>query len=109
MSKKKQKIGVVFSTNPDFDFSFEEDAAQDTLPPAEQQLRVFIEKKGRKGKPVCIVAGFVGTDDDLKSLAKSLKTHCGTGGSVKDGEVILQGTMRDKIIAYLNKEGYQAR
>jgi translation initiation factor 1 len=108
-NSKNKPFGVVFSTNPDFDYITDGDGAQETLPPAEQNLRVHIEKKGRKGKPVSIVTGFVGSDDDLADLARILKTKCGVGGSAKEGDIILQGTMRDKVVAVLLKLGYGAR
>lgn len=106
---KKDRSGIVFSTDPDFDYVYSDDAEEDTLPPDQQQLRVYIEKKGRKGKPVCIVTGFVGTSDDLSELARTLKTKCGVGGSAKDGEIILQGTMKDKVVGTLVNLGYKAK
>ena len=106
---KKDRLGIVFSTDPDHEYEYDEGFEEDTLPAAQQNLRVFVEKKGRKGKPVCVVTGFVGTPDDLSELARTLKTKCGVGGSAKDGEIILQGTMRDKVVAVLNKLGYKAR
>jgi len=108
-NSKNKPFGVVFSTNPDFEFNNEGDDDQDTLSPVDQDLRVHIEKKGRKGKPVCVVTGFVGSDDDMADLARTLKTKCGVGGSAKDGEIILQGTMKDKVVAVLRKLGYGAK
>jgi len=109
MSKKKNKKsneGIVYSTDPDFDYSLEKNETRETLPPAEQEIRVWLDKKQRAGKRVTLVKGFIGSDDDLKELGKEVKTKCGTGGSVKDGEIIIQGDFRDKVIDFLNKEGY---
>jgi len=108
-NSKNKPFGVVFSTNPDFEFSTDNDADEDTLPPSGQDLRVHIEKKGRKGKPVSIVTGFVGSHDDLTDLARTLKTKCGVGGTAKDGEIILQGTMKDKVVVVLKALGYRAK
>ena len=106
---KKNRIGIVYSTDPEHDYDYRSEFEEETLPPGQQELRVFIEKKGRKGKPVCVVSGFVGSSDDLSDLARALKTKCGVGGSAKEGEVILQGTMRDKVIGVLKDMGYRAR
>ena len=105
-NEKNKPFGVVFSTNPDFEFSTDGDGEEETLSPEDQDLRVHIEKKGRKGKPVSIVTGFVGSDDDLADLARQLKTKCGVGGSAKEGEIILQGTMSDKVVKVLKGLGY---
>lgn len=96
---------IVYSTNPDFNFEPDEPQVA-TLAPERQKLRVCIERKGRGGKTATIVKGFVGTDDDLQALAKQLKTKCGTGGSAKDGEIIIQGELREKIVALLMSLGY---
>ena len=106
---KKDRLGIVFSTNPDFEYEYDEHDDEETLDPSEQELRVHIEKKGRKGKPVSIVTGFVGSDDDLAALAKQLKVKCGVGGSAKDGEIVLQGTMKDKVVKTLVGLGYRAK
>ncbi len=106
MSDWKDRLGVVFSTNPDFSYRSNAEDEPDTLPRCEQKLRVSIEKQGRGGKVVTIVRGFIGQADDLKVLGKMLKTRCGVGGSVKDGEVIVQGNLRDKVIALLKSDGY---
>ena len=102
----KDRLGVVYSTNADFQFTTEEEEQQETLPKNEQRLRVAIEKNGRGGKVVTIVRGFVGTEDDMKSLGKFLKTKCGVGGSVKDDEIIIQGNLKDKVITLLTADGY---
>lgn len=105
---KKGKNRVVYSTNPDYSYE-EEGQQEETLPPEEQELTVRIDTKGRKGKVVTLIDGFVGTSDDLKVLEKSLKTKCGVGGSSKDGQVILQGSAIDKAIDLLNDLGYRSR
>ncbi|NCU06314.1 MAG: translation initiation factor [Chitinophagaceae bacterium] len=108
MSKKNKpdSRGFVFSTDPDFHFEEQERVQQDTLPPAQQNLRVKLETKHRAGKTVTLVDGFAGTDDDAEKLGKQLKNFCGTGGSVKDGEIIVQGDQRDKVLQFLLKNGY---
>ena len=103
---KKKKIGVVYSTNPEYDYDYEEREEMETLEPNQQKLRVFIDRKMRKGKEVTIVESFVGTESDLKDLGKTLKSKCGVGGSVKDGEIIIQGNQKDKVHDLLIKMGY---
>lgn len=110
MGKNKNKIGVVYSTNPDYQFEYEgEDEMLDTLPPSQQKLRVRIERSGRGGKTVTVVDNFIGTDDDLNDLGKTLKTKCGVGGSVKDGQIIVQGDFKDRVVALLKDMGYNAK
>ena len=109
MSKKKNVVGVMYSTNPDFKYSFENNSEQETLPPQQQNIRVFIEKKHRGGKTVTIIKDFVGKIDDLEELGKLLKSKCGTGGTVKDGEILIQGDFRDKIMTILLEKGYKAK
>ena len=109
MNKKKEFKNIVYSTNPDFQYEYEEDEQVETLPPSQQNLKIHLEKKHRGGKTVSIVKDFIGSDDDLKELGKILKSKCGTGGSVKDGEIIIQGDFRDKIMDILLKEGYKAK
>jgi len=112
MAKKKMKKldldGFVFSTNSNFEFddNIEED---ETLKPNQQKIIARLEKKGRAGKTVTIVEGFVGSEEDLKDLAKTLKNKCGTGGSVKDGEIIMQGDVRNKVVEILKKESYNVK
>jgi translation initiation factor 1 len=103
---KKERINVVYSTNPNFSYQEEEEDLQDTLPKNQQKLYVSIDKKQRAGKEVTLIEGFIGLEDDLKELGKVLKSKCGVGGSVKDGEILIQGNFRDKIIVLLQKEGY---
>ena len=106
---KKNKKNIVYSTNPDYAFEYDEEEVMETLPPQQQILKVMIDKKQRKGKAVTLVAGFVGSEDDLKDLGKLLKSKCGVGGSVKGGEILIQGDHRDKIIEILNKENYKTK
>ena len=106
MSDWKDRLGVVFSTNPDFNYATDESDESDTLPKEQQKLRVSIEKKGRGGKVVTVVKGFVGSSDDLKNLEKMLKTKCGVGGSSKDQIILLQGELKDKVILLLKDLGY---
>ena len=106
---KQNRAGVVYSTNPDFTYQGNEPTEATTLPPQQQQLRVQLDKKQRGGKQVTLVTGFVGTDTDLQALGKLLKTKCGVGGSAKDGEVVVQGDFRDKVLEVLLKEGFKAK
>lgn len=106
---KKKRIDVVYSTNPDFSFDYESEDEIEPLPPEEQILHVMLDKKQRKGKVVTLVSNFVGTEADLKELAKSLKTKCGVGGSIKDGDILIQGEFRDKVMNVLTKEGYKVK
>ncbi|MGM0567484.1 MAG: translation initiation factor [Bacteroidota bacterium] len=110
MAKKKKDFNerVVYSTNSDFNYEDEYEEPE-TLPPGEQKLKVQREKKGRGGKEVTIVSGFVGTEEDLKALGKTLKKSCGVGGSVKDDEIIIQGNHAENIVELLQKQGYQAK
>jgi translation initiation factor 1 len=107
MAKKQQKIqNVVYSTNPDFSYEFEQEDDVQTLAPQQQRLYVSIDRKQRGGKEVTLVDGFVGSEDDLKELGKILKSKCGVGGSVKDNEILIQGNFKQKIYDLLRKEGY---
>lgn len=105
----KKRLGVVFSTNPDF--TYEEEALQEdaTLAPEKQNLIVKIDRKGRGGKQVTLVTGFVGTADDLAELGRTLKVKCGVGGTAKDGEITIQGDFRDRVLALLKEMGYKAK
>ncbi len=105
----KERLGVVFSTNPDFEYENEQEEMQETLPPQQQKLRVSLDKRNRKGKAVTLITGFVGTEDDLKSLGKMLKTKCGVGGSAKEGEILIQGDFREQVMKLLQQEGYKPK
>ncbi|MBX2970947.1 MAG: translation initiation factor [Cyclobacteriaceae bacterium] len=112
MAKKndwKNREGVVYSTSSDFNYSYQQDDETATLPPQQQQLKVLLDKSGRAGKQVTLVTGFIGTANDLETLGKTLKNKCGTGGSVKDGEIIIQGDFRDRVVQLLVKDGYKAK
>jgi translation initiation factor 1 len=106
----KSRLGVVYSTNPDFGYQAEVgDMSRDTLPPDKQRLIVSIDRKHRAGKQVTLITGFVGKEDDLADLAKILKSKCGVGGSLKDGEVLIQGDFRDRVLSILQTLGYKAK
>lgn len=105
----KSRLGMVYSTNPDFKFEEEEIIEEETLLPKDQKLVVALEKKGRGGKQVTVVNGFIGKEDDLEALGKTLKTKCGVGGSVKDGQILIQGDQREKITTVLASLGYKAK
>jgi translation initiation factor 1 len=109
MSKKdKGRINIVYSTNPDYKFERESNEQETTLPPAQQNLKVYLDRLGG-GKLLSRISGFVGTADDLNTLAKLLKQKCGVGGNSKDGEILIQGDNRDKIVNLLTKEGYKVK
>ena len=103
---RKKRVGVVFSTNPDYEYSDDSQEETNTLPKNQQKLRLNMERAGRGGKTVTLVKGFVGSDKDINALCKLLKQKCGVGGSVKDGEIIIQGDHRQRLIEILKKEGY---
>ena len=105
----KSRLNVVYSTNPDFVYEQEEPAQAETPDPARQDLRVWLDKKQRAGKQVTLVKGFVGSDDDLRELARLLKSKCGVGGTAKDGEIIIQGDFRNRVVDILIKAGYKAK
>lgn len=107
MAKKDKKKFTVYSTDPDHDYFFaEEEDVLETLPNNQQKLRVQIDRKKRKGKEVTLVTGFVGAEADLKDLGKLLKSKCGVGGTVKEGEIIIQGNFKTKVLDLLKAEGY---
>ena len=103
---RKKRIGVVYSTNPDYEYSDDSQEESDTLPKNQQKMRLNMERAGRGGKTVTLVKGFVGSEEDITALSKLLKQKCGVGGSVKDGEIIIQGDHRQRLIEILKKEGY---
>ena len=105
----KKRLGVVFSTNPDFTYEEEAEEETATLEPSKQNLIVAIDRKGRAGKQVTLVTGFIGTSDDLADLGRTLKVKCGVGGSAKDGEITIQGDFRDRIVTILKDMGYKAK
>lgn len=109
MSKKKNSSsgGIIFSTDPDFKFSSDQATSQETLLPEQQKLKVRLDTKQRAGKAVTLTDGFIGLETDLEELGKKIKTFCGTGGSVKDGHIIIQGDQRDKVVQWLLKNGFK--
>lgn len=102
----KERMGVMYSTNPDFQYNTENEEEEDTLPKEKQLLRISLDKRNRGGKMVTLITGFRGKADDLTALGKMLKVKCGVGGSAKDGEIIVQGDLRAKVLDILQKEGY---
>jgi translation initiation factor 1 len=102
----KDRLNVVYSTNPNFQYEKEAVKAQDTLPKEKQALRISLDKRNRGGKKVSLITGFIGSEEDLQDLSKLLKTKCGVGGSAKDGDIIIQGDFRNKLLELLHKEGY---
>lgn len=112
MAKKndwKKRDGVVYSTASDFSYLYQQENEVPTLPAGEQNLKVLLDKSGRAGKQVTLVTGFVGTSQDLGILGKLLKSSCGVGGSVKDGDILIQGDLREKVMQVLRREGYKAK
>ncbi len=109
MSKnKKIPVGVVYSTNQDFEYSFDNEEVADTLLPEKQKLKIQLDKKSRAGKQVTLISGFVGNEGDLEALSKKLKNLCGCGGSAKDGEIMVQGDVREKVLSWLLAQNYKA-
>ena len=110
MSKKKQKYtGVVYSTNTNFEYDSDEDKEVETPEAKSQNLKIYLDKKQRKGKKVTLITGFIGNDEDLKYLGKVLKSKCGVGGGIKDGEILIQGEFREKVKTILEGLGYKCK
>ena len=106
MNDWKKRLDIVYSTNPDYHFDDESNNNIETVAEGKQLLRISLDKRNRKGKSVTLITGFSGSEEDLDSLGKLLKTKCGVGGSTKDGEIIIQGDHRNKVLDILQKEGY---
>lgn len=105
----KKRLGVVYSTNKDYEYEYQPQEEIQTLPPGKQRLLVGIDRRNRSGKTVTLISGFKGSPDDLSALCKTMKTKCGCGGSAKDGEILLQGDLRDKAVAILTAMGYNSK
>lgn len=108
-SHHRDRNGIVYSTDAQHAYDYGQADEPATLPPGQQQLWVALDRKGRGGKQVTLVTGFVGKNEDLAQLGKALKTFCGTGGAVKDGQIVVQGEFRDKVVQKLEKEGYRVK
>lgn len=109
MAKKDKPTGIVYSTNPDYNYRFSTDSEPATLPPQQQNLRVMLDRKQRGGKQVTLITGFIGSQSDLDDLGRMLKSKCGVGGSAKDNEIIIQGDFRTKSLELLTKAGYKVK
>ena len=109
MNKKNKldSLGFVYSTDPGFHFENDNSPGQETLPASQQKLKIRLDTKHRRGKTVTLIEGFIGTINDLEQLGKTIKNYCGTGGSTKDSEIIVQGDQRDKVLQWLIKNGYR--
>ena len=103
---RKERLGIIYSTNPDYSYHYQDETEEATLPKEKQTIRISLDKRNRGGKIVTLITGFIGTNDDLVALGKLLKVKCGVGGTAKDGEIIIQGDFRQKIMDILTKEGY---
>lgn len=105
----KSRLGMVYSTNPEFNYQTDRSGEANTLPPARQDLRVWLDRKQRGGKVVTLIKGFVGSEEDLAALARLLKTKCGVGGGAKEGEIVIQGDHRDRVVEILTQSGYRCK
>jgi translation initiation factor 1 len=109
MSDWKDRLGVVYSTNPNFSYEKQQEESVKTLLPQQQNLRILLDKKQRGGKKVTLVENFIGAQEDIETLGKMLKTKCGVGGTAKNGEILIQGDFRDKVLELLTQAGYKAK
>ena len=105
----KSRLNIVYSTDPNFVYETSREEVPETLPPSQQDLRVWLDRKARAGKQVTLVKGFVGGEEDLKELSRLLKSKCGVGGTAKEGEILIQGDFRDRVVDILVKAGYRAK
>ena len=105
----KKRLGMVYSTNPDFQYESDDKGERETLTPQQQKLYVSLDKKNRKGKKVTLVEGFVGSSEDIKNLAKDLKSKCGVGGSVSENSILIQGDFRDRLMSLLQEQGFKVK
>lgn len=107
--KRKDRTGIVYSTDPEFRYEYDTAEKKSTLLPHQQDLRIMLDSRNRKGKQVTLLTGFIGIDDDLQTLARELKTLCGSGGSAREGTVLVQGDFREKILKYLTDKRYKVK
>jgi translation initiation factor 1 len=109
MAKQKDRINIVYSTNPNFSYESAQEEEPETLPVNKQDLRIMLDKKARAGKQVTLISGFIGKSEDIEALGKQLKSFCGSGGSVSQNEILIQGDHRDKVMKHLISKGYKVK